>query len=181
MSSTEWTTEAKECFDQLRHATALLDAAQLAQWQRPTQTPVLPDRGIVGATADPTGDTVADTRRISLRDAVQALLHDPRRQLQWADIIEHSHKLLENDSYPYRAPRPGVGVWRQQRDPMLITLADTARHVGALAESQPRPIRRLASDLRATNLHFEQRIRRVSIAYRRYDNQTNDPWSQPQV
>ena len=179
--ASNWLTEARELFDLLRHATDLLDACQEAQWQRPySKPPAVPGRGVVGAYSDPTGDTVADTRRIDLREAVDNLVHDPARHQMWHDLRTDGDKLLANIGHPHHyRPRP-IDPWRTQRDTMLAHLAQLHGNLAAIADSQAKPLGKLTRDLRRANSHLEQHIRRLVKTYNRFsDDSTGELWVAP--
>ena len=135
---------------------------------RPSVPKLLPDRGVVGAQADPTGDTAIDGTRLSVRSAVDGLVADARRESQWHDIIEHTHKLLDNIGLTYRQPALAADRWRTQRDPFLVAIGDLARNLNSIHATQARAFKRLALDLQCANTHFAQPVRRLAMARRRF-------------
>lgn len=179
----QWLAEARESVDQLHHATGLIEATELDIWQRPTaERPAVPGRGVVGVYSDPTGNIVADARRVHLRGTLDQLTNDPHRKGLWRALHDDGNKLLDNIDQPAPATGNGNSTWANDRAAHLRHLASIGKHLSQLADSQPRAIQRLAHDLRKANHHLEQRIRRVVLSHNTYTNErTDDPWIRPRA
>lgn len=114
-----WETEAKALVELIERANGILADAETLVWEKPgTDRPEIADRVSIGIYSDPTADTVCDSRRIRLAEAVHALTHDRHRLAladQLAELAEHTPPTLSRTKNGYWWTGPNVQTLRAIR------------------------------------------------------------------
>ena len=153
---------------------AITETAQII-WQRPESEHVeIADRVSIGVYSDPVGDTVADERRIALRNTVDQLINDPRRSKQWRRLVVETNEACIKNGLPPIAYRPDrrpdtdLGRWLFERNIMLEYCAQAPYRIQILNNLDNKSIRPLAELFADSNRHLDRRLSYVKKAIAKY-------------